>query len=78
MLPAGWRRVRAWLAQSGDLGWLYVGKVGVEHPVGDWLARGWVRTGPVPKLWAGAPGALARALLRAEGPARPVMLRVAR
>ena len=44
----------------------------------DWLARGWVRTGPVPKLWDGVGGALARGLLRAEAPAKPVALRVAR
>ena len=75
---SGWRRVRAWLADGGDIGLLYVGKVGLEHPVADWLARGWVRTGPVPKLWDGVGGALARGLLRAEAPAKPVALRVAR
>jgi hypothetical protein len=30
---------------------LYVGKVGVQHPVQEWLAEGWVRLGTVPPLW---------------------------
>ncbi|MFZ5479753.1 MAG: tyrosine/phenylalanine carboxypeptidase domain-containing protein [Myxococcota bacterium] len=53
----GWRGVRAYLAQGGELAALYVGKVGLHHPVGDWIAEGWVRPGEVPAFWASpAPG----------------------
>lgn len=47
----GYRLVSEWLDDGGDLKWLYVGKVGVQHPIADWVAGGWVRLGPVPELW---------------------------
>lgn len=47
----GRQRVRAWLRCGGDLGHLYVGKVGVEDPVELWLDQGWVQPRPVPSLW---------------------------
>lgn len=50
----GYRRVRAWLDAGGDLGLLYVGKVGVHHPVGAWIRAGWVVPGEVPGMWARA------------------------
>ncbi|MES2643014.1 MAG: tyrosine/phenylalanine carboxypeptidase domain-containing protein [Myxococcota bacterium] len=47
----GYRRVRAWLDAGGDLRLLYVGKVGVHHPVGAWIRAGWVSPGFVPDMW---------------------------
>ena len=46
----GYRRVKAWLADGGDLRLLYVGKVAVDHPVEEWLEAGWVHPQPVPAL----------------------------
>ena len=43
--------VRAWLDAGRSVGHLYVGKVGLEDPVGSWLAEGWVQPGEVPSLW---------------------------
>jgi hypothetical protein len=48
----GRTRVRAWLDAGGDISQLYVGKVGLHHPVDQWLEDGWVRPQPVPSLWA--------------------------
>jgi hypothetical protein len=50
----GYRRVRTWLAAGGDVARLYVGKVGVHHPVDAWLAAGWIRATPVPGMRARA------------------------
>ena len=50
----GLRVVRRWLQNGGDLSQLYVGKVGVHHPVADWLSEGLVVRGPVPDLFRGA------------------------
>lgn len=47
----GWRRVGAWLEAGGDLSSLYVGKVGLHHPVREWLAEGWVTAQAPPRLW---------------------------
>ena len=47
----GTLQVRAWLDAGGALADLYVGKVGVEHPVAEWVAQGWVRRKPLPALW---------------------------
>lgn len=47
----GYRRVRAWLDAGGDLRLLYVGKVGVHHPVAAWIRAGWVSPGAVPGMW---------------------------
>ena len=48
----GRNRVRAWLDNGGDVSRLYVGKVSIDHPVAEWMAQGWVKPQPVPKLWA--------------------------
>jgi hypothetical protein len=45
-------RVRAWLDAGGDIRDLYVGKVGIEDPVAEWRAQGWVKDRPVPALWS--------------------------
>jgi hypothetical protein len=50
---AGRTRVRAWLDAGGDIRKLYVGKVGVDDPVDDWVRQGWVTPQPVPSLWKG-------------------------
>ncbi|MDP2305768.1 MAG: DUF1704 domain-containing protein [Pseudomonadota bacterium] len=47
----GYRRVRAWLDAGGDLRLLYVGKVGVHHPIDAWIRAGWVSPGVVPGMW---------------------------
>ncbi len=47
----GVRRVKAWIAAGGDLSLLYVGKVGIEHPIADWLEAGWISASPVPAMW---------------------------
>lgn len=52
---AGYARVRAWLDAGGPLHWLYVGKVGIDDPVGAWLEGGWVRPGPTPGPWGPRP-----------------------
>lgn len=48
---SGWLAVRRWLAEGGDIADLYVGKVGLQHPVAEWRRAGWVGTGRVPALW---------------------------
>lgn len=47
----GYLRVRRWLEAGGSLSHLYVGKVGVDDPVGAWLDQGWVRPRSVPAWW---------------------------
>lgn len=44
-------QVRAWLDAGGALEQLYVGKVGLDHPVREWVTQGWVQPMPVPALW---------------------------
>ncbi|HNC96557.1 MAG TPA: DUF1704 domain-containing protein [Myxococcota bacterium] len=51
----GYLGLRRWIAEGGDLRLLYVGKVGVQHPVQEWLEEGWVRMGIVPALWQPPP-----------------------
>ena len=50
----GRMRVNTWLTDGGNLRHLYVGKVGIDDPVEEWLNEGWVR-GPrfVPDGWIG-------------------------
>jgi hypothetical protein len=48
---SGRTKVRAWLDAGGDISTLYVGKVGLDDPVSEWLEQGWVRRGTVPALW---------------------------
>ncbi len=45
-------RVRAWLDAGGDIGDLYVGKVGLDDPIAEWREQGWVSERPVPALWS--------------------------
>jgi hypothetical protein len=42
----GWRQVGAWLAAGGQREELMVGKVGIQHPVAEWMRQGWVQ--PLP------------------------------
>lgn len=49
----GYRRVRAWLDAGGDAATLWAGKVGIHHPVADWVAAGWiVPAAQVPEAFA--------------------------
>ena len=48
---AGRNKVRRWLDDGGDIQKLYVGKVGVDDPVDQWIAQGWVSIQPVPNFW---------------------------
>ena len=50
----GVRRVRAWLDAGNPVGNLYVGKVGVDDPVQQWLDDGLVSLRPVPQLFRDA------------------------
>lgn len=47
----GYATVRRWLGAGGPMGWMYVGKVGVHHPIGEWLEAGLITPGHVPPLW---------------------------
>ena len=47
----GHRRVRRWLAEGGDIRLLYVGKVGLDDPVQQWVDQGLVRLQPVPRVF---------------------------
>ena len=47
----GRQRVERWLDAGGRIEHLYIGKVGVHHPVGEWLEAGLVTPGPVPGMW---------------------------
>lgn len=48
----GWLQVRQWIQAGNAVSSLYVGKVGIQHPVEEWLKEGWLLPGPVPQLWA--------------------------
>ncbi len=48
----GMRRVKAWLQASNDVAHLYVGKVGIDDPVADWIRDGWLTPQPVPPLFS--------------------------
>ncbi len=47
----GLRRVGAWLDAGHPIHHLYVGKVGIDDPVSEWLAQGWVSPQDVPPLF---------------------------
>ena len=47
----GLRTVRNWLANGGGLANLYVGKVGVHHPISEWLDAGLIQPGTLPQLF---------------------------
>jgi hypothetical protein len=44
-------RVAKWLQSGGSLSTLYVGKVGLEHPVEQWLSEGLLGSREVPELF---------------------------
>ena len=44
--------VRAWLDAGNDVRRLYVGKVSLNDPVGQWVAQGWLKPGRIPALWS--------------------------
>ena len=48
---SGRMMVRAWLDEGNDVRRLYVGKVGLTDPVGEWVAQGWLKHGQIPALW---------------------------
>lgn len=47
----GWAQVGRWLDAGGPIEHLYVGKVGIDDPVREWLDQGWVSLGPLPPAW---------------------------
>ncbi|RME21592.1 MAG: DUF1704 domain-containing protein [Deltaproteobacteria bacterium] len=51
----GWRDVGKWLDAGGDIRRLYVGKVGLDDPVDEWLDQGWLQPGTLPPVWAAPP-----------------------
>ena len=48
----GYQRVKKWLQEGGDIRHLYVGDVGMEHPVQLWLKEGWVELRDTPSFWS--------------------------
>lgn len=51
----GWASVRRFLDEGGSVADLYVGKVGLHHPVRQWVAEGLIEPGEVPVLWSLGP-----------------------
>ena len=49
----GWFELRQWLMNGGSLASLYVGKVGIEHPIDQWIQDGLLSAQPVPNCWDG-------------------------
>ena len=47
----GFRRVRAWLDRGANPEVLYVGKVGIGHPVDRWIDEGLIQPFHAPSLW---------------------------
>jgi hypothetical protein len=45
--------VRDWLDAGNDVRQLYVGKVGLNDPVEQWIDQGWLKPGHIPTLWQG-------------------------
>lgn len=48
----GFQLVHAWLAAGNDVSQLYVGKVGLQHPVDAWVREGWLHPVEAPRLWS--------------------------
>ena len=48
---SGWYNVNKWLEEGNDLRLLYVGEVGLHHPIKDWINQGWVKWKEVPSSW---------------------------
>lgn len=51
----GFHAVRAWIDGGGAVDGLYVGKVSLDHPVGQWVEAGWVQPAAAPSLWRVSP-----------------------
>ena len=49
----GWFELRKWLMNGGSLISLYVGKVGIEHPIDKWIEAGLLSRQSVPQCWQG-------------------------
>jgi hypothetical protein len=47
----GRMRVHSWLASGNEVTRLYVGKVGLDDPVDEWMRQGWLQPGSVPPIW---------------------------
>ena len=47
----GYHRIQKWLTSGGDIRHLYVGDVGMEHPIQLWLDEGWVQLKTTPEFW---------------------------
>ena len=47
----GWWTVKQWLLQGGNIDHLYVGKVGIHHPIAEWLEQGWLIPCKAPIFW---------------------------
>lgn len=47
----GFQQVHAWLEAGNDVNRLYVGKVGLHHPVDEWVREGWLHRVEAPTLW---------------------------
>ena len=45
-------RINRWIQSGGSLSTLYVGKVGLEHPVEQWLKDGLLNCREVPELFS--------------------------
>jgi hypothetical protein len=47
----GWWRLTRWFSAGNSIRNLYVGVVGIEDPVSDWVDQGWLNWGPPPLSW---------------------------
>jgi len=47
----GYNRVRRWLDEGNPVGRLYVGKVGIDDPIEQWIEQGYIAPQPVPELF---------------------------
>lgn len=47
----GYQRVKKWLMAGGNVEHLYVGDVGIDHPVSLWLEEKWIELKKVPSFW---------------------------
>ena len=47
----GWWQVSKWLKEGGNIDHLYVGKVGLHHPITEWIENGWVQPCKAPQFW---------------------------
>jgi hypothetical protein len=47
----GWQNVTKWLSSGGNIDHLYVGKVGLHHPIEEWIEMGWLQPCKAPEFW---------------------------